>query len=127
LGTGAFKRGTPQRARLDQRIAMLTERQQELAASPRVEPGWVYESTGETLEDWWSDATDQDKNIWLRQYGFRYEWVSHSGDNGRVVVDEFKQVGDLTMDVDADGVLGPLGDMIAALASGHPDVALPEG
>lgn len=116
LGTGVFKRGTPQRERLDQRIAALTERQAELSASPRVEPGWVYEGTGETLADWWADASDQDKNIWLRQYGFRYEWVSHSGDNGRIVVDEFKQVGDLTMDLDADTLLGPVWDIVSAMS-----------
>lgn len=129
LGTGAFKRGTPQRARLDQRIAALTERQQELVASPRVEPGWVYENTGETLEEWWAEASDHDKNIWLRQYGFRYEWVSHSGDNGRIVVDEFKQVGELTMDLDAGVVVGPFADLLAIM--GDPDTvaaynALPE-
>lgn len=116
LGTGVFKRGTPQRERLDQRIAALTERQAELSASPRVEPGWVYEGTGETLVDWWADASDQDKNIWLRQYGFKYEWVSHTGDNGRIVVDEFKQVGDLTMDLDADTLLGPVWDIVSAMS-----------
>ena len=35
LGTGAYKRGTPQRARLDERIAALAARREELAAMPQ--------------------------------------------------------------------------------------------
>ncbi|RUP04760.1 MAG: recombinase family protein [Mycobacterium sp.] len=118
IGTGQFKRGTTQRALLDERLAHLTTRQTELASVPSQPPGWVYEPTGETLADWWADASDEEKNIWLRQYGFRYEWRSHSGDNGRIVVDEFNQVGDLTLDLDADMLLGPLGDIVAALSEG---------
>jgi site-specific DNA recombinase len=116
IGTGQFKKGTPQRARLAERLAALTTRQSELASSPMQPAGWRYEPTGQTLDEWWQDATVEQRNIWLRQYGFRYQWRSHSGDNGRIVVDEFKQVGDLEIDLGADMLLGPLGDIMAALS-----------
>ncbi|MGV0695857.1 recombinase family protein [Mycobacterium paraintracellulare] len=116
LGTGVFKRGTPQRAKLDARIAALSARQEELASVPSQPAGWRYESTGELFADWWSEQEDDSKNIWLRQTGFRYEWLSHSDDRGRIVVDRFEQVGDLEMDLDADQVFGPLVDVVTALS-----------
>ncbi|OHU37653.1 recombinase family protein [Mycobacteroides chelonae] len=116
LATTAFRRGTPQRAKLDQRIAALSERQAELSAAPNIPAGWRYEPTGETLAEWWADATDEQRNIWLRQYDFRYEWRSQSGDNGRIVVDEFKQVGELELDLDADVLLGSIAGIVTALS-----------
>lgn len=109
LGTGMFKRGTPQRERLDKRIAALTERQAELSSTPSEPAGWRYEPTGELFSDWWEAQDDEAKNIWLRQMGFRWEWSSRSDTNGRIVVDEFKQVGELEMDLDADQLFGWLG------------------
>ncbi|MCV7346986.1 recombinase family protein [Mycolicibacterium rhodesiae] len=116
LGVGVFKRGTPQRAKLDQRIAALSARQAELSSVPSQPAGWRYEPTGELFSDWWNDQDDEAKNIWLRQSGFRYEWSSHSDERGRVVVDRFEQVGDLEMDLDGDQVFGPLVDIMAALS-----------
>lgn len=116
IGVGQFKRGTPQRAKLDQRIAVLSERQAELSSTPTQPAGWRYESTGEIFADWWASQDDEAKNIWLRQTGFRYEWSSRSDERGRVVVDSFNQVGDLEMDLDGDQVFGPLVDIVAALS-----------
>ena len=59
--------------------------------------------------------SDEAKNVWLRQSGFRVVWRSHA--NGtRTVVDEFRLDGDLTMDLDADAVFGPILDIVAALS-----------
>lgn len=116
IGVGMFKRGTPQRAKLDQRIAALTTRQAELSSVPAQPAGWRYEPTGEVFSEWWEASDDEAKNIWLRQMCFRYEWVSHSDERGRVVVDRFKQVGDLEMDLDANVLLGPLGDIVTAMS-----------
>ncbi|WP_079609173.1 recombinase family protein [Mycobacteroides abscessus] len=109
LGTGMFKRGTPQRERLDKRIAALTARQDELSSIPSEPAGWRYEPTGELFSDWWEQQDDEAKNVWLRQMGFKWEWASHSDDRGRVVVDRFEQVGELDMDLDADQLFGWLG------------------
>lgn len=88
LGTGQFRRGTPQRERLDARIAALTQRQEELA-STRVEPaGWRYEGTGETVAEWWGRSTTEERNIWLRSVGMRVTWTSHT-ERGRTTVDDF--------------------------------------
>ncbi len=116
IGVGTFKRGTPQREKLDQRIASLTTRQAELSSVPAQPAGWRYEPTGELFNDWWNEQEDEAKNIWLRQTGFRYEWSSRSDERGRVVVDSFKQVGDLEMDLDGDQVFGPILDIVAGLS-----------
>ncbi|WP_457171543.1 recombinase family protein [Mycobacteroides abscessus] len=113
LGTPAFRRGTEQRARLDKRLQALSARQAELSSTPSEPAGWRYESTGELFSDWWESQDDEAKNIWLRQMGFKWEWSSHSGPNGRIVVDEFKQVGELEMDLDADQLFGWLGALSA--------------
>jgi site-specific DNA recombinase len=42
LGTGVFTRGTPQRARLDARIAALAARQAELSAEAVKPAGWTW-------------------------------------------------------------------------------------
>lgn len=112
IGVGQFKRGTPQRAKLDQRIEALTTRQSELASVRSQPAGWRFEPTGEVFADWWGEQDDEGKNIWLRQSGFRYEWASHADERGRVVVDRFEQVGDLEMDLGGDQVFGWLGDVL---------------
>jgi site-specific DNA recombinase len=116
LGTGVFKRGTPQRAKLDARIAALSARQDELSSVPSQPAGWRFEPTGELFFDWWAEQEDEGKNIWLRQMGFRWVWSSHSDERGRVVVDRFEQVGELDMDLDADQLFGPIADIVAALS-----------
>lgn len=88
LGTGQFKRGTPQRARLDARIAALTERQDALRSKPIEAPAWRYEGTGETVSSWWERSDPSTRNAWLRDAGVRVTWTSHT-DGGRTTVDEF--------------------------------------
>ncbi|MFC3244196.1 hypothetical protein ACFOJ6_19945 [Gordonia humi] len=93
-GYRAFKRGTPQRERLDKRIASLTERQADLSATPNEPAGRRYEPTGELFADWWADQDIEAKNIWLRQMNFRVVWKSHTK-GSRTIVDEFELDGDL--------------------------------
>lgn len=47
LGASMFKRGIPQRDRLDARIQSLTTRQAELSSTSSEPAGWRYEPTGE--------------------------------------------------------------------------------
>lgn len=116
LGTGTFKRGTPQRVRLDERIQSLTKRQEVLAALPQEPAGWRYEATGELFSDWWESQDTEARNIWLRQMNFRVVWKSHA-EGVSTVVDEFKLDGDLTMDLDADQLFGPIVDVVAELSN----------
>ncbi|SII00002.1 recombinase family protein [Mycobacteroides abscessus] len=116
LGTGTFKRGTPQRVRLDERIQSLTKRQEVLAALPQEPAGWRYEATGELFSDWWESQDTEARNIWLRQMNFRVVWKSHA-EGVSTVVDEFKLDGDLTMDLDADQLFGPIVDIARALSN----------
>lgn len=110
LGTGQFRRGTPQRERLDARIAALTERQEALASTPIEPAGWRYEGTGETVAQWWSQATTEERNVWLRSAGMRVTWRSHT-EGGRTTVDDFSiGIGDPDLDSDA------LPDAVATMA-----------
>ncbi|WP_445163219.1 recombinase family protein [Mycobacterium sp. Dal123C01] len=115
LGMGTFKRGTPQRARLDQRIAALSARQAELSSTPSEPAGWRYEPTGELFSEWWESQDTEARNIWLRQMDFRVVWKS-SARGSRTVVDEYRLEGDLTMDLDADWLFGPMADIVGALS-----------
>lgn len=45
---------------------------------------------------------------------FRVVWKSHT-EGGKTVIDEFKLDGDLTMDLEAATLFGPMVDMVAAL------------
>ncbi|PPJ18436.1 recombinase family protein [Nocardia nova] len=111
LGTGMFKRGTPQRDRLDQRIAALTARQEELSATPNEPAGWRWEPTGEIFSDWWARQDNEARNVWLRQMGFRVVWTSHT-EGTRTVVDEFRLDGDLSLNLDADQLFGPIWEIV---------------
>lgn len=117
LGTGAFKRGTPQRERLDARIAALTERQESLRSKPIEAPGWRYEGTGETVRDWWGRVDSATRTAWLRDAGVRVTWRSHT-ENGRTKVDDFAI--DLGSGPDLDGAAlpGPIAAMAEARAAG---------
>ncbi|QHN15996.1 recombinase family protein [Gordonia amarae] len=88
LGTGAFRRGTPQRERLDARIAALTERQEELRARPVEAPSWRYEGTGETVRAWWERSDSATRTAWLREHEIRATWLS-STEGGRTRIDSF--------------------------------------
>ena len=92
LGTGAFKSGTPQRRRLDERIAGLAARQAELAARPDEPAGWAYEPTGDTVGEWWEQSGARERNALLRELGVTVTWRSHR-DGGRTVVDELATIG----------------------------------
>ena len=121
LGTPAFRRGTPQRERLDRRIEALSARQAELSQVTPKPAGWVYEGTGVTVSEWWADATTEERNVWLRQLGMRVVWRSHS-EGKYTVVDEFRVDGDLTLDLDGEHALGPVWDVVQMMLSeGVPD------
>lgn len=92
LGTPAFRRGTPQRAKLDARVEALTARQAELSSTPTQPAGWRFEPTDQTVKDWWDAASLEEKNVWLRTMGFRVVWTSHS-EGTKTVVDSFVMTG----------------------------------
>lgn len=70
LGTGQFKRGTPQRERLDERIGLLADKRAKLAIQPTKPSGWHWEIFG----PWWAEQTVQARNAWLRSAGVRVEF-----------------------------------------------------
>lgn len=74
LGNGAFRKGTPQRDRLDTRIADLAERQAELAARATRPAGWTWVATEELFRDWWESQAVEQRNVWLRQMEVRMTW-----------------------------------------------------
>ncbi|MFR9752189.1 recombinase family protein [Nocardia sp. 004] len=71
LGVSAFRAGTPQRAKLDARIAGLAERQAQLSSEAVIPAGWKWLPTGELFGDWWGRQDLTGRNIWLRSMGVR--------------------------------------------------------
>ena len=116
VGTPGYRRGTPQRERLDERIAALSARQAALESTPVEESGWRYEGTGETIAQWWARADLAERTLWLRQSGIRATWQS-STTNGRTTVDDF--VVDMgTPDLDAEVLPGDIAEMAELKAAG---------
>ena len=75
IGTPEFRAGTPQRARLDQRIAELATRQEQLSAESVRPAGWSWQSTGENFGEWWSRQDTTSRNMWLRSMNVRLEFA----------------------------------------------------
>lgn len=71
LGVGVFARGTPQRARLDARIAALATRRAELSAEAVKPAGWTWKGTGQKFADWWEVQDVTARNTWLRSMNVR--------------------------------------------------------
>lgn len=125
LGTGAFKRGTPQRARLDERIKALTERQEALRGQPIEKPSWRYEGTGETVAAWWSRSDPATRTAWLREAGVRVTWLSHT-ENGRTTVDKFEITMGAGPGLDGGALPAPMAgaaEAVGAFRSHEPEVA----
>src|SRR5690606_4769879 len=66
-----YRRGTPQRARLEANIKALSQRQAALSAPPVRASGYHWETTGERLKDWWTSASTEQRNAWLQEHGVR--------------------------------------------------------
>ncbi|MGL6235706.1 MAG: recombinase family protein [Segniliparus sp.] len=79
LGSAAFRKGTPQRDRLDQRITALAGRQTELASRAVRPSGWTWTPTGEKFADWWENQDVKAKNEWLRSTGVRLTFKNTTG------------------------------------------------
>lgn len=79
IGTPGFRRGTPQRERLDERISDLTRRQEELAGEVVRPAGWRWQGAGELFSEWWDRITVQERNEYLRTMGVRVEFSYPGG------------------------------------------------
>lgn len=118
IGTGPFRAGTPQREALDQQIAGLALRQDELSAQAIKPAGWTWQPTGEKFGDWWARQDTEARNIWLRSMGIRLEFFCSTGDNGRAVVDQVNlHLGDLFQMTDQMTPTGSVVGWQAALSA----------
>ncbi|MFI1914557.1 recombinase family protein [Nocardia sp. NPDC020380] len=71
IGSGMFGKGTPARAKLEERISALSARRDKLASIPSRPAGWVLRGTGELFSDWWERQTPTEQNIYLRSMNVR--------------------------------------------------------
>ncbi|WP_347957667.1 recombinase family protein [Gordonia aichiensis] len=118
IGTPGYRKGTPQRERLDARIAALTARQTELEQTPVEESGWRYEGTGQTVAEWWAQVDQAERTLWLRQSGIRASWTSQTeAERNRTEVTNFT-VDMGVPDLDAETLPGPVAAMAEARAAG---------
>lgn len=80
IGSGEFRSGTRARATLNNRLATLSARREELDAIEVRVSGWEMVETGETLRDWWEQAGAEERNAWARKAGPRvWAWLAGRG------------------------------------------------
>ncbi|MFC4372993.1 recombinase family protein [Nocardia halotolerans] len=116
LGTGSFKRGTPGRVRLDQRIAALSTRREVLAAMRSRPGGWTQKGTGELFSDWWARQTTTEQNVYLRTMGVRVQFLEGPAEGAHM-----QAPGKLFIE------LGSLSDMVGGLKPGPTATSVASG
>lgn len=115
LGTGAFTRGTPQRARLDARIAALAGRQAQLAAEAVKPAGWAWQPTGDKFGDWWGRQDVNARNVWLRSMGIRLEFEYATDDPSPSLRLDLGDLETLTQHLNASGPANEWQDIYKAM------------
>jgi site-specific DNA recombinase len=113
LGTGQFKRGTPQRQRLDERLRLLADKRDQLASQPSKPSGWHWVSTGELFGPWWASQDVGSRNAWLRSAGVRVEF-----DRDQVRID-LGDLGTMLRELQAGPTATQWSDMFATLGPGQ--------
>ena len=79
LGAGAYRAGTPQRIKLNERINELAARQTELSSATVKPAGWTWQPTAEKFGDWWERQDTEGRNVWLRSMGIRLTFENPAG------------------------------------------------
>lgn len=115
LGSGAFTRGTPQRARLDARIAALAARQAELSAEAVKPAGWAWQPTGEKFADWWDRQDVTARNVWLRSMGVTLGFVYSVEGKGPMLNLDLGDLETLTQQLNASGPAAQWQEMFEAM------------
>ncbi len=119
LGSGAYRAGTPQRIKLNERISGLAARQAELSTETVKPAGWTWQPTGEKFADWWDRQDTTARNIWLRSMNIRMDFKCSTGSNGRVEVDRVNlDLGDLlelTQQMNASGPVAEWQEILNAM------------
>ncbi|WP_167097106.1 recombinase family protein [Mycobacterium sp. DL592] len=103
LGAGPYKAGTPQRAKLDERIDALAARQAELSTEKAKPSGWTWQPTGEKFDDWWERQDVTARNIWLRSMGFRLGFSYSPEGHGPYLNVDFADLDALTRQMKPQG------------------------
>ncbi|SRX93232.1 integrase [Rhodococcus jostii RHA1] [Mycobacterium shimoidei] len=103
LGSPAFRKGTPQRDRLDARIEALAARQAELAAEAIKPAGWTWQPTGEKFADWWDRQDVTARNVWLRSMGFTLGFVYSLDGKGPTLNVDFADLETLRQQLETSG------------------------
>jgi site-specific DNA recombinase len=112
LGSGDFRQGTPQRARLSQRISELATRQEELSRQTVKTSGWTWEPTGELFGSWWASQGVQERNRWLRSMDVRLEF-----EQGQLRLD-LGDIETLTQQMNPSGAVSGWQQIFAAMKEG---------
>lgn len=121
LGVGPYRAGTPQRRVLDERIASLSERYDDLSSSTSRAAGWTWTPTGERFSDWWETQDVVERNVWLRaslvSVEFEYREPKARGDEPVVRI----ELGDVPRML--TGVGSDRGNEVLAVVSGTTGLA----
>ncbi|MGY3553385.1 recombinase family protein [Williamsia sp. R60] len=103
LGSGIYRAGTPQRAKLDERIEALAVRQSELSNETVKPSGWTWQPTGVTFGDWWGRQDVTARNVWLRSMGIRLDFEFVDSDPAPNLRLNLGELGTLTEQMNANG------------------------
>lgn len=115
LGTGAYKAGTPQRVKLNERIQALADRQAELSAETVKPSGWTWKPTGEKFVDWWERQDVTARNVWLRSMGVRLGYSYSADGSGPHLNLEPGDLETLTQQLEASGPAAALRETFEAM------------
>jgi site-specific DNA recombinase len=120
IGSSAYRAGTPQRIRLNDRINELAARQAELSASAVKPAGWTWQPTGERFGDWWERQDTTAKNVWLRSMNVRLDYKCSTCANGRIEIDSINiilgDVFELTRQLNATGKIVEVQELLTAIS-----------
>jgi site-specific DNA recombinase len=103
LGTGPYRAGTPQRARLNKRIEDLSARQPELSEATVEPAGWTWQPTGEKFADWWDRQDTTARNVWLRSMNIRLDFEYSPAATAPGIHLDLGDVFELTRQMNASG------------------------
>jgi site-specific DNA recombinase len=103
VGTGPYRRGTPQREALDGKIADLDRRRSELSSEAVKPAGWTWQPTGEKFSDWWERQDVTGRNVWLRSMNVRLGWRHVEGAGQPDMHLDLGDLGTLTAQLEPSG------------------------
>jgi site-specific DNA recombinase len=115
LGSVDYRAGTPQRIRLNQRIAELATRQAVLSSEIVKPAGWTWQPTGEKFADWWDQQDTTARNVWLPSMNIRLDFEYTPGADTPGMNLDLGDLFELTQQMNASGPVADWQEVLNAM------------